>query len=81
MILHVIDATYLDGHRVHLRFSNGNEGEVDLSESLDGTIFEPLRKTGFFSQFAMVGHMLSWQNGADFAPEFLLELMSRQVTA
>ena len=81
MILHVIEATYVDGHRVHLRFNNGDEGEVDLSESLDGAVFEPLRKTDYFSQFALAGHTLSWPNGADFAPEFLLELMCSQVTS
>ncbi len=81
MILHVIEANYLDGYRVHLRFNNGDEGEVDLSETLDGAIFEPLRKTDNFSQFALVGHTLSWPNGADFAPEFLLQLLCRQEIA
>jgi hypothetical protein len=81
MMLHVVDAKYLGCHRVYLRFNNGVEGEVDLSESLEGLVFEPLRNIDFFSQFILVGHTLSWANGADFAPEFLWDLMSSQVIA
>jgi hypothetical protein len=39
MILHVVDAKYLGCHRVYLRFNNGVEGEVDLSDSLEGPVF------------------------------------------
>ncbi len=28
----------------------------------------------FFQSFVVEGHTLSWNNGADFAPEFLKEL-------
>lgn len=81
MLLHVTEARHLDDYRVYLRFNNGTEGEVDLLDSLDGPVFEPLRTIDSFSRFSLEGHTLAWPNGADFAPEFLLELMCSQVTS
>lgn len=75
MILHVTEATYLDGYRVRLAFNDGRRGEVDLASSLDGPIFEPLRSLDLFRRFRLEGHTLAWENGADFAPEFLSELL------
>ena len=61
-----------------LRFDDGACGEVDLSDELDGPIFEPLKDVEFFRQFLVRYNTLSWQNGADFAPEFLRELLAQQ---
>ena len=71
MLLHVNRAEYIDGHRVHLWFNDGTDGEVDLADVLDGPIFEPLRDVNYFKRFRIEGHTLSWENGADFAPEYL----------
>lgn len=65
-------ARYLGGHRVHLVFSDGLEGEVDLAGELWGEVFEPLRDLAYFARF-VVDDTLVWPNGADFAPEFLYE--------
>ena len=43
MFLHVTDAKHVDGYRVHVWFNDGTDGEIDLSGSLGGPIFEPLR--------------------------------------
>jgi len=74
MFLHVEDARYLDGHRVQVRFNDGTSAEIDLSQSLDGPIFQPLRDVEYFRSFSIVGHTLAWPNGADFAPEYLHSL-------
>jgi Protein of unknown function (DUF2442) len=73
MLPHVIEASYIAGHTVWLRFSDGAEGEVDLSSELHGPIFEPLRSIEAFRQFTVHPELrtLVWPNGADFAPEFL----------
>lgn len=81
MIPHVIEARYIEGHRVWLRFDDGACGEVDLSGELDGPIFEPLKDVEFFRQFLVRYNTLSWRNGADFAPEFLHEMLSQQMHA
>ena len=60
-------------YTVWLRFSDGTSGEVDLSPELDGPVFEPLRDKNFFKNFRLAFHTLTWDNGADFAPEFLRE--------
>ena len=74
MILHVKTARHIGGYRVYLSFNDGTCAEVDLSESLDGPIFEPLRDVDYFKSFSVVGHTLAWPNGADFAPEYLRSL-------
>lgn len=81
MFVHVVEATYVADHRVLLKFNDGTQGEVDLSQSLAGPIFEPLRDVAYFRRFALEGHTLTWPNGADFAPEYLHELVNSQVVA
>ena len=74
-ILHVIEATYLEGYRIRLAFNDGCSGVVDLKDCLDGPVFIPLKDISLFSQFSLEGHTVSWPNGADFAPEFLRGLV------
>ncbi len=77
MILHVREAKYVRGFVIWLRFNDGAEGEVDLSGELDGDVFEPLKEIKFFKSFRVDPELetLVWENGADFAPEFLYENM------
>jgi len=72
-MLKVTDAKYVRDYVVWLKFSDGIEGEVDLSDQLFGEIFEPLKEKEFFKQFVLHPDWLTitWPNGADFAPEFL----------
>jgi hypothetical protein len=73
MIPHVIKAEYKEGYRIWLKFNDGSEGVVDLKDELYGEMFEPLRDFNKFKSFR-VDHELEtlvWENGADFAPEFL----------
>jgi len=75
MFLHVTGAKHIDGHRVHVWFNDGTDGQIDLSQSMDGPIFEPLRDVEYFKSFSITGHTLAWPNGADFAPEYLHSLV------
>jgi hypothetical protein len=69
----VLEARYLGGFVVWLRFRDGTAGEIDLSSNLTGPVFEPLRDPAPFRQFEIHPEFrtLVWPNGADFAPEFL----------
>ena len=80
MILHTTEVTPLPSFRLFLRFNNGAAGEVDLSAELEGDIFEPLRDPALFATAAQhpVMRTVVWDNGADLAPEFLLDLMRAQ---
>ncbi len=75
MIPRVAEAFYVKDHVIHLRFTDGTEGDVDLQDELYGEIFEPLKDPAFFQQFSVHPdfHTLTWPNGADIAPEFLYE--------
>ncbi len=73
MLPRIVDARYLEGHAIWLRFSDGAEGEVNLETELEGEVFEPLKDTEYFKAFKLHPELRTvvWPNGADFAPEFL----------
>ena len=73
---YVVDATYLDGYRLRVRFDDGATKNVDLHPHLDGPICEPLRDVAYFRSFKVDQDIdtVVWANGADFAPEFLYEI-------
>jgi len=80
MFLHITDVEHLDDYRLHLTFSNGAEGIVDLSDELFGEIFEQLRDIELFKQVYITSRTIEWPNGADFAPEFLYEIATLHQT-
>ena len=75
MLLDVIETKYLREFTVWVKFEDGMEGEIDLSDQLYGPIFEPLREVSYFQQVIVDPDLgtICWPNGADFAPEFLYE--------
>ena len=74
MLMEVIKADYLDGYRLRLRFSNGEIRIVDLESSLTGPVFQPLKDIEYFKKFSIPFNTVQWENGADFAPEYLYEI-------
>ena len=74
MFLEVLDAKYLGDYRINLIFNTGESKIVDLSGELIGKVFEPLKDKSYFQSFKIKYNTIEWSNGADFAPEFLLEL-------
>ena len=46
--LEVIRAEHVGGHSLHLWFNNNVDKVVDLSSSLRGVVFEPLKEIGYF---------------------------------
>lgn len=73
----VIQAKYIDNYKVWLKFYDNKQGEVDLSNYLSGEIFEPLKSPSYFKNFSVQRSTISWENGADFAPEFLYDLVNK----
>jgi hypothetical protein len=76
-MLHVTEAKYVGDYRVWLAFNDGTSGEADLSSALWGPMFEPLREIAKFREvrFDPEADTIVWPNGADFAPEYLHELV------
>ena len=73
MLVHVLDAKYVDGYRIEMLFNDGRKGIADLSEALKGPVFEKLRDQEQFRRFSVDKELetLVWANGADLAPEYL----------
>ena len=76
MFLHVIEVAYLEGYKLRLKFNDGIVKDVDLKDDLYGEVFEPLRDIETFKKVKVNKdtNTIEWENGADFAPEFLYEI-------
>jgi len=81
MLLSVIKANYLRDYMIALVFNDGESETVDLKETIFNDhrkIFDPLRQPDYFRNFKIKFNTIVWENEADFAPEFLLELGKQQ---
>ncbi|MDR1023221.1 MAG: DUF2442 domain-containing protein [Prevotellaceae bacterium] len=74
MFLEVTNAKYLDSYRLLLTFNNGEQKTVDLQNELNGSAFAPLRQLDYFKKFRIKYNTVEWENGADYAPEYLYEI-------
>jgi hypothetical protein len=70
----VIEAKYVDGYRIKLKFDDGKNKTIDFKDQLWGEIFQPLKDIHYFKKFKLNPFTIEWENGADFAPEFLYQL-------
>ena len=70
----VLDATYLDGYRILVKFNDGINMVVDLANVIKQyPVFKPLKDLTLFKQFT-VTDTLEWDNGKiDIAPEYLYD--------
>lgn len=75
-LLKVQNAKYIRDFVIHLQFNNGIEKDVNLENELWGEVFEPLKDVNLFKKFKLNKWTIEWENGADFAPEFLLKLVN-----
>lgn len=75
MVPKLENAEYVGDYRIRVSFSDGLEGEIDLSDELWGEVFEPLKDTQIFQSFQVNEELgtITWPSGADLAPEFLYE--------
>lgn len=57
---------------LYVEFSDGTCGEWDMTQRLQGPMFEPLRDPAFFAQVQLDEFGVPvWPNGADIAPDAL----------
>lgn len=80
-ILHVLEVKHVGGHSLWLKFDDGTEGEVNLSGSLEGEVFRPLKEESEFRKARVEGGTVAWPNGADLAPEYLKDQIAEQQVA
>jgi hypothetical protein len=81
MIINIVRAEYKEGFKIFLSFSNNESLIVDLKTTIYSDhrkIFEPLKEVEYFKTFKIRLNTITWDNEANFAPEFLLELGKAQ---
>ena len=73
MLVRVVKAKYVNGHRIEVTFNDGRKGIADLSESLTGPVLEKLKDESEFRRFVVDRELdtVVWANGADMAPEYI----------
>ena len=74
MFLEITNANYLSEYKILLNFNTGDTKIVDLKNELTGSIFEPLKDINYFKDFSIKYNTIEWNNGADFAPEYLYQI-------
>lgn len=78
-IAEIVDVEYLGGHKLHLLFDNGKEGDIDLTSAIEQVPpYHELRDPNRFIQFGLVGGTLVWSEDLDMSPDWLYEEMLQQ---
>lgn len=76
----VTSVTVLPGFRLHVRFLDGVEGEVDMSELVkapDAGVFAELADPVAFSNARVVNYYVAWPTGQDLAPDAMHDEIAR----
>ena len=78
---YITDVSYLVDYKLLITFENRITKTVDLAQCLEGEVFEPLRDIEYFKTVQVNSDIdtIAWDNGADFAPEFLWDIGVSQV--
>ena len=74
MLQDIVAVNAIGDYRLHLRFEDGVEGNIDLAPMLSFRgIFEPLKDAAYFAKVRVDPELGSvvWPNGADLDPDVL----------
>lgn len=66
-------AKRVNGFVIAMRFNDGTEKHIDISQWFKGPVFKALKDPKFFAKFFVEGGTLAWPNGVDIAPETLYD--------
>jgi hypothetical protein len=75
MFLEIVNAKHIADYKIEIGFNNAETYIVDFENELYGTVFEPLKDKDTFKQFSIKYNTIEWENGADFAPEYIYDLV------
>lgn len=73
-MLHVISAKYLHGYQIEASFNDSETHIIDFKNTIfcdTRKIVQELQNTETFKKFSVKRHTITWENGLDFAPEFI----------
>jgi len=74
----VVNAEWVGGYKVFVEFCDGVAGTIDFSEKLDRDhrqIVRDLLNIDIFKTVKVDYDTLCWDNGVDFAPEYIYEMV------
>jgi hypothetical protein len=81
MLKDIISVQVRHPHQLHLRFEDGVEGLVDLTQIIEFSgVFAPLRDPDYFATVQVnpeIGTIV-WSNGADLDPDVLYAIVTQQ---
>jgi Protein of unknown function (DUF2442) len=81
MLKDIISVQVRHPHQLHLRFEDGMEGTVDLTQIIEFSgVFAPLRDPDYFATVRVdpeIGTIV-WNNGADLDPDVLYSIVTQQ---
>lgn len=83
-LLKITKVSYTANYKIKVKFNNGVCGEINLKEKIfkdSRAIFVLLREENYFKNFKQNRWTIEWNNGLDFAPEYLLSLLQTQQQA
>jgi hypothetical protein len=66
-------AKRVNGFIIAMRFNDGTEKHIDISQWFKGPVFKALKDPKFFAKFFIDGGTLVWPNGVGIAPEALYD--------
>lgn len=73
-LIWVTSAEHLSDFKIRLIFNDGKIKTVNLEKHLNKPVFQPLKDLSYFRKFTLNPFTIEWENGADFAPEFLYSI-------
>jgi len=79
MLIDIVEARAVVGHRLYIRFEDGVEGELDLKNLVEFKgVFEPLRDPEEMKKLRVDAESgtICWPNGADLDPDVLYRELS-----
>jgi len=83
-MIHVINAELKNEYKVYVEFNNGTKGVIDFKKILEEDHREIIRELldkDKFQAIKVERHTLCWENGVDFAPEYLYDQVAMQKKA
>jgi hypothetical protein len=76
MLVYVIKAELREDYNVYIEFNDGLSGVIDFKDKITTDHREIIRELvdkNKFNKIKIERHTLCWENGVDFAPEYLYD--------
>ena len=79
-MLKIVKVEPKESYRLDIRFSDGLEGEVDLSDLVGKGVFASWNDAKYFAKVTIdpETHTLCWPGGLDLAPDALYEDLQKK---